>query len=130
MDATANHKMIQDLYDAYVSADLESILEPFNDESVWIELGENQRTGVFHGATGLLEHAMRSQELTDGTLTTEVQEIVGGEKYVVVIERATAQRDDRSLNMLCATTYQITDGTIAEVRVLPFDSQEWQRFWA
>lgn len=129
MDAAANRKLIQDLYEAYISVDLEAILRPFNDQSVWIELGDNQRTGVFRGATGLLEHAMRNQELTDGTLTTEVQEIVGGEKYVVVVERATAQRAGRALDMLCATSYQMSDGMVAEMRVLPFDSQEWQRFW-
>jgi ketosteroid isomerase-like protein len=129
MDAATNHDVIQQLYGAYTSGDLEAILRPFNDQSVWIELGDNQRTGVFHGATGLLEHSMRNLELTNGTLATEVQEIAGGEKYVVVVERATAQRNDRSLDMLCATSYQMVDGMVAEMRVLPFDSQEWQRFW-
>jgi hypothetical protein len=72
---------------------------------------------------------MRNLELTNGTLATEVQEIVGGEQYVVVVERATAERNGRSLDMLCATSYQMVDGMVAEIRVLPFDSQEWQRFW-
>jgi ketosteroid isomerase-like protein len=129
MDSAANLELIKDLYGAYISGDLEAILRPFNDQSVWIELGDNQRTGVFHGATGLLEHSMRNLELTDGTLATEVQEIVGGAQYVVAIERATAQRNGRSLDMLCATSYQIADGVVAEMQVLPFDSQEWQRFW-
>jgi ketosteroid isomerase-like protein len=129
MDAAANHEVIQQLYGAYTSGDLEAILRPFNDQSVWIELGDNQRTGVFHGATGLLEHSMRNLELTNGTLATEVQEIVGGEQYVVVVERATAERNGRSLDMLCATSYHMVDGMVAELRVLPFDSQEWQRFW-
>jgi hypothetical protein len=31
--------------------------------------------------------------------------------------------------MLCATSYQMFDGMVAEVRVLPFDSLELQRFW-
>jgi ketosteroid isomerase-like protein len=129
MDAAANHTLIEELYEAYVTADLEAILKPFNDQSVWIELGDNQRTGVFRGATGLLEHAMRNLELTDGTLATELQESVGGERFVVAIERATALRAGRSLDMLCATSYQMTGGMVAEMRVLPFDSQEWQRFW-
>jgi ketosteroid isomerase-like protein len=129
MDAAANLKLIQDLYGAYISGDLEAARRPFNDQSVWIELGDNQRTGVFRGATGLLERSMRNLELTDGTLTTEVQDIVGGEKYVVVVERASAQRNGRVLDMLCASSYQMADGMVAEVRVLPFDSQEWQRFW-
>jgi ketosteroid isomerase-like protein len=129
MDAAANLKLIEDLYGAYLTGDLEAILRPFNDQSVWIELGDNQRTGRFRGATGLLEHSMRNLELTGGTLATEVQEIVGGGKYVVVIERATAQRAGRSLDMLCATSYLMADGAVAEVRMLPFDSQEWQRFW-
>jgi hypothetical protein len=43
---------------------------------------------------------------------------------------ATAQRDGRSLNMLGASTYEFVDGVVAEMRVLPFDGQEWQLFWA
>jgi ketosteroid isomerase-like protein len=129
MDSAANLELIKELYGAYISGDLEAVLRPFNDQSVWIELGDNQRTGVFRGATGLLEHSMRNLELTDGTLATELQEVVGGERFVVAIERATAQRNGRSLDMLCATSYQMADGMVAEMRVLPFDSQEWQRFW-
>src|ERR1700710_1052161 len=110
MDSAANLELIKELYGAYISGDLEAVLRPFNDQSVWIELGDNQRTGVFRGATGLLEHSMRNLELTDGTLATELQEVVGGERFVVAIERATAQRNGRSLDMLCATSYQMADG--------------------
>lgn len=87
MTAAANHELIQDLHGAYTSGDLdlEAILRPFNDQSVWIELGDNQRT-AYCGATGLLEHSMRNLELTNGTLATEGQEIAGGEPYVVVVE--------------------------------------------
>jgi hypothetical protein len=36
MDAAANHEVIRQLYGAYTSGDLEAILRPFNDQSVWI----------------------------------------------------------------------------------------------
>jgi ketosteroid isomerase-like protein len=129
MNAAANHKVIENLYGAYLTYDLEATLRPYPDQSVWVEVGVNERSGVFRGATAILEHAMRNLELTDGTLATELQEVVGGERFVVAIERATAQRNGRSLDMLCATSYQMADGMVAEMRVLPFDSQEWQRFW-
>jgi ketosteroid isomerase-like protein len=129
MNAAANQKVIENLYGAYLTYDLEAIPRPYHDQSVWVEVGVNERSGVFRGATAILEHAMRNLELTDGTLATELQEVVGGERFVVAIERATAQRNGRSLDMLCATSYQMADGMVAEMRVLPFDSQEWQRFW-
>ncbi|MDT5335261.1 MAG: uncharacterized protein QOD90_766 [Mycobacterium sp.] len=128
MDAAANMGLIQEVYGAYTTCDLNAITRPHNDRSVWVEAGDSQRTGVFRGATAILDHAMQNQELTDGTLAAEVQDIVGGEKSVVV-ERTTAQRADRKLDMLCATTYLMSDGMVAELRVLPFDSPEWQRFW-
>jgi ketosteroid isomerase-like protein len=109
---------------------MQAILRAHDERSVWIEPGDNERTGVFRGAEAILGHGMHNQELTGGTLATEVQEILAGDEYVTVIERATAQRGEKSLDMLCCTVYRMAGGAIAEMRVLPFDSSLWQIFWA
>lgn len=69
---------------------------------------------------------MRDQELTDGTLRTEVQEILAGDEYVTVIERALAERGGISLDLNSCTVYRMAEGAVAEMRVLPFDNAAWQ----
>jgi ketosteroid isomerase-like protein len=68
--------------------------------------------------------------LTDGTIATKVKEILSGENYVAVVERATAKRKGGVLDMDCCSVYTMRDGKIAELRVLPFDAAAWDEFWS
>lgn len=31
---------------------------------------------------------------------------------------------------MCATVYEMADGAVAEIRVLPFDATVWEDFWS
>jgi ketosteroid isomerase-like protein len=130
MGAQSNLQVIVDLYESFDTGDSEAMLRPFTDESVWVEPGKNLRSGLFRGQQGIFGHTMSCMELTDGTWATEVKEIVGGEKHVVVLEQALGRRNGKSLAMPCATIYEMEDGTITQMRVLPFDSEGWHDFWS
>lgn len=130
MASKSNLQVILDLYAAFDTGDSEAMSRPFTDESVWVEPGNNLRSGVFRGQQGIFGHTMNCMELTGGTWATEVKEVVGGERHVVVLERALGQRNGKSLEMPCATVYDMVDGAITEMRVLPFDSEVWQDFWS
>jgi len=47
-----------------------------------------------------------------------------------VLERATAKRKGRVLDMDCCSMYRLHEGKIAELRVLPFDAVTWDEFWS
>ena len=104
MGAQSNLQVIVDLYESFDTGDSEAMLRPFTDESVWVEPGNNVRSGLFRGQREIFGHTMSCMELTDGTWAT--------------------------LAMPCATIYDMDDGTITEMRVLPFDSEGWQDFWS
>jgi uncharacterized protein len=100
------------------------------NDSVWDEAGRNQRTGVYRGKEAILEDAMQLAVLTDGTIATTVKEILPGADHVAVLERATAKRNGRVLDMDCCSVYTLRDGKIAELHVLPFDADGWDEFWS
>jgi ketosteroid isomerase-like protein len=102
----------------------------FNDQSVWVESGNNVRSGVFRGPQAIAEHTMSCMRLTDGPWGTAVQEMVGGDTYVIVVERARGQRNGKSLETMCCTMYEMADGAVAEMRVLPFNAKVWDDFWS
>lgn len=128
VDTQTNSEVIHELYDAYVTGNL-AAFDVYTDDSVWVERGRNERTGVHRGKQAILEHAMQLAVLTDGTIATTVKEILPGEGYVAVLERATAKRNGHQLEMDCCSMYTLRAGKIAELNVLPFDAARWDEFW-
>lgn len=129
MDANTNARVIEALYEGYVTGDL-TAFDACTDDSVWQELGSNERSGVYQGKQAILEHAMQLAVLTDGTIATSVKAILPGGDYVAVVERATAKRKDRVLDMDCCSVYMLRAGKIAKLNVLPFDAAAWDEFWS
>jgi ketosteroid isomerase-like protein len=129
MDIRTNAQVIHELYDAYVTGII-AAFDAYTDDSVWVEVGRNERTGVYRGKQAILEHGMQLAVLTDGTIATKVEEILPGDDHVAVLERATAKRNGRELDMDCCTMYTLRDGKIAELHVLPFDAARWDEFWS
>jgi ketosteroid isomerase-like protein len=124
-----NAQVIHELYDAYVTGNL-AAFDVYTEDSVWVEVGRNERTGVYRGKQAILEHGMQLAVLTDGTIATKVEEILPGDNHVAVLERATAKRNGRELDMDCCSMYTLRDGKIAELHVLPYDAARWDEFWS
>jgi ketosteroid isomerase-like protein len=129
MDATANARVIDALYQAYVTGDL-AAFDAYTDDSVWHEQGRNERTGVYKGMQAIIEHGMQLAALTDGTIATQVIEILPGDDHVAVLEHATAKRKGRALDMGRCTVYHLHEGKIIAMNVLPFDAAAWDEFWS
>ncbi len=130
MEATRiNAHVVQELYDAYTTGNL-AAFDVYTEESVWVEVGRNERTGVYRGKQAIIEHAVQLAVLTDGTIATKVDEILPGAHHVAVLERATAKRNGRELDMDCCSMYTLRDGKITELRVLPYDAATWDEFWS
>jgi uncharacterized protein len=129
VDQRTNAQVIEAVYQAFSTGDL-AAFDAYTDDSVWDEAGRNQRTGVYRGKEAILEHAMQLAVLTDGTIATTVKEILPGADHVAVLERATAKRNGRVLDMDCCSVYTLRDGKIAELHVLPFDADGWDEFWS
>jgi len=124
MDANANAQVIDALYQACVTGDL-AAFDAYTDDSVWDELGHNERSGVYRGKQAILEHAIQLAVLADGTIATKVKEILPGGNYVAVIERATAKRKGGVLDMDCCSLY-----TMREARSPNFTcSHSMPRHW-
>ena len=75
MDIRTNAGVIHELYDAYVTGNV-AAFDAYTDDSVWVETGRNERTGVYRGKNAILEHGMQLAVLTDGTIATKVEEIL------------------------------------------------------
>ena len=126
----SNREAIERLYRSFVAHDPDPALFPFNDDSVWVEPSGNARSGVFRGVREIAKHVAYCRDLCDGTWSTDVMEILAGEEYVVVVDRALALRNGEALDMMVNTVFTMTGGIITEMRVLPSDAAAWNTFWS
>lgn len=124
-----NAQVIHELYDAYVTGNL-AAFDVYTEDSVWVEVGRNERTGLYRGKQAILDHGMQLAVLTDGTIATKVEEILPADNHVAVLERASAKRNGRELDMNCCSMYTLREGKIAELHVLPYDAARWDEFWS
>jgi ketosteroid isomerase-like protein len=127
--ANTNAELIETLYRAYTTGEVAEF-DGYTDDFVWTEVGSNERSGVYRGKQGSLEHAMQLAVLTDGTIATSVIDILPGNDHVAVLEQATAKRNGRELDMECCSLYTMRDGKIAGLQVLPLDPAGWDHFWS
>ncbi len=130
MSATSNRKAIAALYESFLNHDRTPAMAAFTDDTIWDEPDGNERSGQFRGVVEIALHAIHCRKLTDSTFGTDVLEILAGERHVVVIERSLALRNGTSLNMLVNTVYEMQDGIISKVRILPYDPEQWNEFWS
>ncbi|HTZ12175.1 MAG TPA: hypothetical protein VMC78_00875 [Mycobacterium sp.] len=79
MTASVNAQVVDALYQAYGTGDL-TAFDAYTDDSVWDEVGRNERSGVYRGKQAILEHATQLAVLTDGTIATKVIEMLPGEQ--------------------------------------------------
>jgi ketosteroid isomerase-like protein len=130
VESMTNRQVIEDLYKSFLTRDPEPALAAFTDESIWVEPGDNARAGVYRGVVEIAQHAEHCHQLCDGNWGTDVLETVVGDRYVVVVERALALRNGESMNMLVNTVYEMKNGVIISLNVLPYDCAEWNTFWS
>ncbi|MEX1006581.1 MAG: GNAT family N-acetyltransferase [Acidimicrobiia bacterium] len=84
--------------------------------------GTNARAGTYRGKSGIAQFIALITELTDGALTTDVKEILGGDEYATVIETATGKRQGQELNLDVCTLYHVNNaGAVDEIHIMPLD---------
>jgi uncharacterized protein len=128
--AETTGQIVKRIYDCYLRGDLDGVYERFVDEAVWYDHGDNARAGIYTGKAAIAAHTIQIAALTDGTLSTSVQEILDGDEYAAVVEMATGRRHGRALNLKICTLWHSRAGKIIDLHTLPLDRSAWDEFWA
>ena len=117
------------LYDAFESRDSDTLRELLAD-CVWHTPGESLIAGAFSGADEIVARFSRLREMTDGTLTFHLHEILGDGNHVVGLDRVTARRGDRTLDMNRVVIAHARDGKLTDVWLVPEDQYAFDEFWS
>src|SRR5947199_9982160 len=112
MDSDQNVATMRRAYAAFNAGDIDTLNE-LMDETVWHLPGRSPMAGDYQGRGATLEYFGQLAQKTGGTFRAELQHIAAdGEDRVVGIQRSTADRDGRHLDVSNCIVFQLKDGKV------------------
>lgn len=129
MDEHLNVKAIRRLYEALTARDVPYLVEALTD-TIYVVPGDNIIAGTYKGAQETLGLLAKTQQLTDGTLSIEPHDVVGGGEHVVGLDHVTARRGDKILDMNRCLVAHVVDGKPTQIWVVAEDQYAFDEFWS
>ena len=131
MGAAENVAIMQRAYDAFNSGDLDTLTEIFDESAVWHLPGRSAMANDYQGSEAILTYFGRLGQETGGTFQAELQTLLSDDAdRVVGIQRSTAERDGKHLDVGNCIVFQLEDGRITDGREHFHDLYAWDEFWS
>jgi ketosteroid isomerase-like protein len=130
MAAQDNAKTIRQVYEAFAKGDLVTIGKLFAPEIRWHVTGRSPLAGTYSGHEAVFAFFGRLAEMSGGSFTTEIHDLMASEDHVVVLARETGSRGDRHLQDDEAHVWHLVDGLATEFWGCPKDPYEVDAFWS
>jgi ketosteroid isomerase-like protein len=131
MTADENVAIMQRAYDAFNKADLDTLVEIFDENIVWHLPGRSSMAKDYESRDATLAYFGQLGELTGGTFQAELQELLGGDNdRVVGIQRSTGEKDGKHLDVDNCIVFTLKDGRVVDGREHFEDLYAWDEFWA
>lgn len=122
-----NEKVLRAALEAIAAGDPAAFADVAADDMVVHVPGHSRLAGDLHGR-GVFGAKVR--ELTGGTLTIDVHDVLGSDTHAVGVYTMRVQCPGRSLEWRHVNIYHIRDGKIVEVWQNPYEQDAFDEFFA
>jgi uncharacterized protein len=129
MTENAYESVIRRAYQDFESGDLDLLGVVMGPDVVWHEPGRSSLAGDYKGPEAVLGFLGQLKERSGGTFKIEVVDVLSEPERAVVLQRETAQRNGKTLDVVVAVDFEIHHGRITEVTVYQADSYRFDEFW-
>src|SRR5436305_1799647 len=130
MTAEQNVATMQRAYEAFNTGDMTTLNELMED-TVWHLPGRSHMAGDYQGRGATLAYFGQLAEKTGGTFRAELQHMAAvGDTRVVGIQRSTADRNGKHLDVDNCIVFELKDGRVVEGREHFEDIYSWDEFWS
>jgi ketosteroid isomerase-like protein len=131
MTAEENVAIMQRAYDAFNRADLDTLVEIFDENMVWHLPGRSSMAKDYESRDATLAYFGQLGEQTDGTFRASLERLVGDdEDRVVGIQNSTADRNGKHLDVHNCIEFTLKDGRVVDGREHFEDLYAWDEFWS
>ena len=126
-----NATRMRETVDAFVSGDIARLLDAFADDIVWYAPGDSPVAGTFRGREGVMRFFSAMSEASGGSMNVQVDDVLGGDRYVTIFLNISAERHGERLDVVVAQFASIDpQGRWDRCWFLPDKLAEWDRFFA
>jgi ketosteroid isomerase-like protein len=117
-------------YAAYVGGDMDTINELFADDVVWHVAGRSPIAGDYRGKQEVFGFFSRLQEMSQGTSTLEVHDLLASDDHGVAIVLESATRNGRTFQGQATHVLHLRDGKVTEFWDAHTDQNASDEFWS
>jgi ketosteroid isomerase-like protein len=101
------------------------------DDTVWHLPGRSAMAGDYQGRGATLAYFGKLAQKSGGTFRAELQHMAAdGDTRVVGIQRSTADRDGKHLDVADCIVFELKDGLVTDGREHFEDLYAWDEFWS
>ena len=131
MTADENAAIMRRAYEAFNSADINTLTELFAESVVWHLPGRSRFADDYQGREATLAYFAQLGQETGGTFQAELQHVLADdEDRVIGIQRSRAQRDGKHLDVGNCIVFELKDGRVTDGREHFHDLYAWDEFWS
>jgi ketosteroid isomerase-like protein len=131
MTPDENVAIMQRAYDAFNAADIDTLTELFDEGAVWHLPGRSSMAKDYQGRDATLAYFGQIGQETGGTFQAELQQLFAGDDgRVIGLQRSTAERDGKRLDVSDCIVFELKDGKVVDGREHFEDLNAWDEFWS
>jgi uncharacterized protein len=124
-----NAALIRKGYQAFNTADLDTLTELFADDVVEHQPGQNLMAGDYKGRDAVLGFYGRLAQETGGTFRAELEYVAVNDRRAVTVHHGTAQRNGKTLDCRTSLLFEFRDGKVVDIDTLDEDPGAWEEFF-
>jgi ketosteroid isomerase-like protein len=131
MGADENEAIMRRAYEAFNKGDMNTLVELFDENMVWHSPGRSSMANDYQGRDATLAFFGQIGQKTGGTFQAELQHLFADDDdRVVGLQRSTAERDGKRLDVGNCIVFQLQDGRVTDGREHIHDLYAWDEFWS
>ena len=128
--AHPNEERLREGFAAFQRGDLETVKGFFTDDIVWHVPGRSPLAGDYKGTEEVLGFFAKTMELTGGTFSIDVHDVLANDDHGVALVTTKGQREGRNLENRGVQVFHLRDGKVAESWLHPEDAYTTDEFWS
>jgi ketosteroid isomerase-like protein len=131
MGADDNLAIMRRGYEAFNAGDMNTLTEIFDESAVWHLPGRSSMADDYQGREATLAYFGQLGQETGGTFRAQLERLVADDDdRVVGIQRSTADRNGKHLDVGDCIVFQLKDGRVTDGREHFHDLYAWDEFWS
>jgi ketosteroid isomerase-like protein len=129
--AHPNEDVVRESFAAFEGGDMDAARKYWTTDDFRYHVpGRSLLAGDYEGQEQMLQFMARLAELTGGTFSGELHDVLANDEHAAVMMTIRGERAGKQLNHNVVLVYHFRDGKITEVWTHPTDLYAYDEFWS